>query len=324
MGTRFIATKEAPVHENVKQAILNATELDTRLVMRPLRNTERVLTNAAVERLLQKEKELGPNIKFEDIIEEVAGVYPKIMRDGTMEAGAWSCGMVVGLIHDIPTCAGTDQRHHGRGREDHHRPPAPVRGMSELLYAVEGGVATITFNRPEKLNALTPEILSALFRRVAEAGADPAVKVIVLTGAGRGFCAGLDLSIIGSGAGGRVETDPGIAPHWGDDVGPEMQRFYSGGWNTLITCRKPTIAAVNGPAFGWGFILALHCDIRFAVEVGAVQRHLRAHRRAGRKGLGVAAQPPRRHGAGGRPALHRPPLRRRGGGAARHRQRRVR
>ncbi len=104
MGTRFIATKEAPVHENVKQAILNATELDTRLIMRPLRNTERVLNNAAVERLLAKEKALGPNLKFEDIIEEVAGVYPKIMLEGTMEAGAWSCGMVVGLIHDIPTC----------------------------------------------------------------------------------------------------------------------------------------------------------------------------------------------------------------------------
>ena len=104
MGTRFIATKEAPVHENVKQAILNATELDTRLVMRPLRNTERVLNNAAVERLLAKEKALGPNLKFEDIIEEVAGVYPKILLEGTMEAGAWSCGMVVGLIHDIPTC----------------------------------------------------------------------------------------------------------------------------------------------------------------------------------------------------------------------------
>ena len=104
MGTRFIATKEAPVHENVKLAIVAASELDTRLVMRPLRNTERVLTNAAVERLLQKEKELGANIKFEDIIEEVAGVYPKIMIDGEMEAGAWSCGMVAGLIHDIPTC----------------------------------------------------------------------------------------------------------------------------------------------------------------------------------------------------------------------------
>ena len=71
MGTRFIATKEAPVHENVKQAIVAASELDTRLVMRPLRNTERVLTNAAVERLLEKERRLGPDIKFEDIIEEV-------------------------------------------------------------------------------------------------------------------------------------------------------------------------------------------------------------------------------------------------------------
>lgn len=104
MGTRFIATQEAPVHENVKQAILDATELDTRLVMRPLRNTERVMKNAAVDRLLEKEARLGADLKFEDIIEEVAGVYPKIMMEGTMDAGAWSCGMVVGLIKDIPTC----------------------------------------------------------------------------------------------------------------------------------------------------------------------------------------------------------------------------
>jgi nitronate monooxygenase len=104
MGTRFIATKEAPVHENVKQAIVAASELDTRLVMRPLRNTERVLVNAGVESLLEKERTLGANIKFEDIIAEVAGVYPKIMVEGQMDAGAWSCGMVAGLIHDIPTC----------------------------------------------------------------------------------------------------------------------------------------------------------------------------------------------------------------------------
>lgn len=104
MGTRFIATVEAPVHINVKNAIVAATELDTRLVMRPLRNTERVLNNAAVERLLAKEKELGDAITIQDILPEVAGVYPKIMTEGTMEAGAWSCGMVVGLIHDIPTC----------------------------------------------------------------------------------------------------------------------------------------------------------------------------------------------------------------------------
>ena len=104
MGTRFIATKEAPVHENVKAAILAASELDTRLVMRPLRNTERVLNNAAVEKLLKKEKNLGNDLKIEDIMEEVAGVYPKVMQDGAMDSGAWSCGMVAGLINDIPTC----------------------------------------------------------------------------------------------------------------------------------------------------------------------------------------------------------------------------
>ena len=104
MGTRFIATKEAPVHDNVKQAIVAASELDTRLVMRPLRNTERVLINPAVERLLEKEAALGKTIRFEDIIDEVAGVYPKIMKEGMTDAGVWSCGMVAGLIHDIPTC----------------------------------------------------------------------------------------------------------------------------------------------------------------------------------------------------------------------------
>jgi NAD(P)H-dependent flavin oxidoreductase YrpB (nitropropane dioxygenase family) len=103
MGTRFIATREAPVHGHVKQALLAASELDTRLVMRPLRNTERVLKNAAVDRLLEKEKALGARIKFEDILPEVAGVYPKVMTDGEMDAGAWSCGMVAGLIRDIPT-----------------------------------------------------------------------------------------------------------------------------------------------------------------------------------------------------------------------------
>ena len=103
MGTRFIATKEAPVHQNVKDAIVKATELDTRLVMRSLRNTERVLTNVAVEQCLAIEKEKGDNIEFADIAPYVGGVYPKIMLEGAMDAGAWSCGMVAGLIHDIPT-----------------------------------------------------------------------------------------------------------------------------------------------------------------------------------------------------------------------------
>jgi NADH:quinone reductase (non-electrogenic) len=103
MGTRFIATKEAPVHDNVKQAIVNASELDTRLVMRALRNTERVLKNKGVERLIEKEREKGKALKIDDILDEVAGVYPKVMVDGDMDAGAWSCGMVVGLINEVPT-----------------------------------------------------------------------------------------------------------------------------------------------------------------------------------------------------------------------------
>jgi NAD(P)H-dependent flavin oxidoreductase YrpB (nitropropane dioxygenase family) len=103
MGTRFVATKEAPVHENVKRAIVEASELDTRLVMRPLRNTERVLKNAGVEKILEIEREMGGKLQISDIHAHVAGVYPKVMVDGEIDAGAWSCGMVAGLIRDIPS-----------------------------------------------------------------------------------------------------------------------------------------------------------------------------------------------------------------------------
>ncbi|WP_353200723.1 enoyl-CoA hydratase-related protein [Sandarakinorhabdus sp.] len=142
----------------------------------------------------------------------------------------------------------------------------PARAPSDILYDLADGVATITLNRPEKLNALTPQMLTDFFAAVARAGSDPDAKVILITGAGRSFSAGLDLGIIGTGGGGRVETHPETAPQWGDDIGPKLAPYYSGGWPVLITCRKPTIAAVNGPAFGWGFILALHCDIRFAAQ----------------------------------------------------------
>ena len=103
MGTRFIATKEAPVHDNVKRALVKATELDTVLVMRALRNTERVLKNKGVDELLEVEREKGASLKIDDIHQQVAGVYPKVMVNGEMDAGAWSCGMVVGLIKDVPT-----------------------------------------------------------------------------------------------------------------------------------------------------------------------------------------------------------------------------
>jgi NAD(P)H-dependent flavin oxidoreductase YrpB (nitropropane dioxygenase family) len=104
MGTRFIATREAPVHENVKQAIVSASELDTALIMRSLRNTERVMMNAGVRRVLEIEREKGPSLAIDDIREQVAGIYPRVMTEGDLDAGAWSCGMVAGLIHDVPTC----------------------------------------------------------------------------------------------------------------------------------------------------------------------------------------------------------------------------
>lgn len=104
MGTRFMATKEAPIHQNVKDALVAASELDTRLIMRPLRNTERVMSNSAVEKIIETEKEKGADIGIEDVMELVAGVYPKVMQDGEIDAGAWSCGMVAGLINDIPSC----------------------------------------------------------------------------------------------------------------------------------------------------------------------------------------------------------------------------
>jgi nitronate monooxygenase len=108
MGTRFIATREAPVHENVKKTLVAATELDTRLIMRPLRNTERVLSNAAVERILEIEREktkAGETIQIDDVRHLVAGTENRrVLQEGEMDAGAWSCGMVAGLIHDIPSC----------------------------------------------------------------------------------------------------------------------------------------------------------------------------------------------------------------------------
>jgi nitronate monooxygenase len=108
MGTRFIATREAPVHENVKRALVAASELDTRLIMRPIRNTERVLSNAAVEEILRIERqklESGESLQINDIRHLVAGSENrKVLQRGQMDAGAWSCGMVAGLIHDIPSC----------------------------------------------------------------------------------------------------------------------------------------------------------------------------------------------------------------------------
>jgi len=105
MGTRFIATQEAPVHENVKQALVDADELQTQLIMRPLRNTERVLRNSATEKVLEIEGEKGSDLDIEHIRHLVSGAGGRtVLHEGKMDAGVFSCGMVTGLIHDIPTC----------------------------------------------------------------------------------------------------------------------------------------------------------------------------------------------------------------------------
>lgn len=111
MGTRFIATTDAPVHDNVKRAIVEADELQTRLIMRGLRNTERVLKNAAVDEIIRIEALKGDGLDISDIRHLVTGVQGrKVLQEGEMDAAAWSCGMVAGLIHDIPSCEELIQR----------------------------------------------------------------------------------------------------------------------------------------------------------------------------------------------------------------------
>ena len=104
MGTRFLATREAPVHDNVKQAILNGGERDTRLIMRSLRNTERVMHNTAADKVIEIENQPGET-QIEDIVPYVAGrVGKEMLENGDMEAGVLSCGQCMGLIKSIPTC----------------------------------------------------------------------------------------------------------------------------------------------------------------------------------------------------------------------------
>jgi nitronate monooxygenase len=103
MGTRFVATREAPVHANVKQALIERSERDTRLVMRSLRNTERVLHNRAVDQVLEIERR--GDTRIEDLIPYVSGLVGKgMLEGGDMEKGMLAAGQCIGMIRDIPTC----------------------------------------------------------------------------------------------------------------------------------------------------------------------------------------------------------------------------
>ncbi len=103
MGTRFVATREAPVHPNVKQALVEHSERDTRLIMRTLRNTERVMHNPVVDKVLEIESR--GNTKIEDIVPFVSGLVGKeMLEQGQMEKGILAAGQTMGFVQDIPTC----------------------------------------------------------------------------------------------------------------------------------------------------------------------------------------------------------------------------
>jgi enoyl-CoA hydratase/carnithine racemase len=135
----------------------------------------------------------------------------------------------------------------------------------EIQYAVSGHVATVTLNRPDKLNAWTRNMEAEVRQAIGEAGADDQVRVVVLTGAGRGFCAGADMSLLQDVIEHRVHPLPDngqAASSAPPDVRPDFARQYS----YFPAVPKPVIAAVNGPAVGLGFIIATFCDLRFASE----------------------------------------------------------
>jgi enoyl-CoA hydratase/carnithine racemase len=138
--------------------------------------------------------------------------------------------------------------------------------MSEpvVLYEVKDRIATITFNRPDRLNAFNADMAAGLRQAMERAARDEGVRVIILTGAGRGFCAGADMERLSgtAGSGGANLARETLPPplEAGGSRRPDFQQRYS----YFPAVPKPIIAAVNGPAAGLGFIFACYCDIRFA------------------------------------------------------------
>jgi enoyl-CoA hydratase/carnithine racemase len=135
----------------------------------------------------------------------------------------------------------------------------PARAYEEIRYDVDGAVATITLHRPDRLNAFTGQMMQELIAAFDEIDADDAVRAVIVTGEGRGFCAGADLGAGGDTFNADAQTGGGGAP-------PEMEQRDGGGLVTLriFECTKPVIAAINGPAVGIGVTMTLPMDIRLA------------------------------------------------------------
>src|SRR6185503_9041588 len=131
------------------------------------------------------------------------------------------------------------------------------QGWQEILYKVEDRVATIALNRPEKLNAWTAVMAGELREALAKAEADDEVRAIVLTGAGRGFCAGADMSRLAAAAAGKSTLGVPPMPTEGMEANFVQRMSY------MLAVKKPIIAAINGPVAGVGLVAALYCDIRY-------------------------------------------------------------
>jgi enoyl-CoA hydratase/carnithine racemase len=131
------------------------------------------------------------------------------------------------------------------------------QGWQEILYKVDDRVATITLNRPDKLNAWTVVMAGELREALAKAEADEEVRAIMLTGAGRGFCAGADMSRLAAAAAGKSTLGVPPMPTEGMEANFAQRMSY------MLAVKKPIIAAINGPVAGVGLVAALYCDIRF-------------------------------------------------------------
>jgi enoyl-CoA hydratase/carnithine racemase len=142
--------------------------------------------------------------------------------------------------------------------------------FQDILYTVERQIAVITLNRPQRLNAWTAAMNVSVRSAVQAAAEDAAVRVIVVTGAGRGFCAGADMENLQRVRPGQAEgrataaTQDEVQPLPTSDLGPDPSAHYGGQFGYLMSVRKPIIAAINGPCAGIGLIFALYCDLRFA------------------------------------------------------------